>query len=64
MKELIGMAVVVATIFGGTIIAEKIFVEVRKAALVKAAQGLPRLSPFASNLTNGTKVSNNKKLER
>lgn len=55
MKELIGVAVIVATIFGGTITAKKIYVEVRKAALTKAAQGLPRLSPLAISLTTISK---------
>ena len=52
MKELIGIAIVVATVFGGTIGAEKIFEEVRKAALVKSAHGLPKLTPFARSLTH------------
>lgn len=51
MKELIGIAVTVATLFGGTMAAEKIYVEVRQAALTKAAQGLPRLSTFSKTLT-------------
>lgn len=56
MKELVGIALVVTALFGGTIIAEKIYVEVRQAALTKAAQGLPRLSPFAIKLTSGSKL--------
>lgn len=58
MKELIGIAVVVATLFGGTIAAEKIFADVRKASLTKAAQGLPDLSAFTKVLTHKTKKSN------
>lgn len=51
MNELINVAVVIAILFGGTMAAEKIFVEVRKAALTKAAHGLPRMTPFAKSLT-------------
>ena len=65
MNELIGVAVLVATLFGGTIAAEKIFESVRKAALTKAAQGLPRLSPFADSLTKKSKlISRAKNLDR
>ena len=51
MKDLISIAILVATIFGGTVAAEKIYSSVREAALTKAAQGLPGLSPFAASLT-------------
>lgn len=51
MKDLIGIAILVATVFGGTVAAEKILGSVRKAALTKAAQGLPKLSSFAASLT-------------
>lgn len=51
MDELISIAVLVATLFGGTVAAEKIYCSLREAALTKAAQGLPRLSPFAATLT-------------
>lgn len=51
MKELISIAVLIATLYGGTIIAGKIYCGVREAALTKAAQGLPGLSPFAASLT-------------
>lgn len=56
MKEIFSIAVIVATLFGGTKAAQKIYVEVRQAALTKAAQGLPRLSPFAIKLTSGSKL--------
>jgi hypothetical protein len=51
MKEIIGIAVLIATLFGGTFAAEKIYSAVREAALTKAAHGLPRLAPFANSLT-------------
>lgn len=53
VEELISIAVLIATLFGGTVVAEKVFVSVRHAALVKAAEGLPRLSPFAAKLSHG-----------
>ena len=56
MNELINIAILVATLFGGTMVAEKIFVSVRETALSKTAQGLPRLSPFAKSLTQGSKL--------
>lgn len=61
MKELISIAVTVATLFGGTMTAKKIYVDIRQAALTKAAQGLPRLSPFAIKLTNGSRPIADKK---
>lgn len=51
MKELIGIAVLIAGIFGGTIAAERIFQEVRLATLGKSTRGLPRLAPFARVMT-------------
>ena len=56
MNELISIAIFIATLFGGTIVAEKILINVRGAALSKSAQGLPRLSPFAQSLTHGSKL--------
>lgn len=61
MKELISIAVVVTTLFGGTITAEKIYFEVRQAALAKASEGLPRLAPFSKSLTTRSKSLNNGK---
>ena len=52
MKELIGVAILIATLFGGTVAAEKIYCSVRKAALEKAAKGLPKLAPFGKSLTS------------
>lgn len=43
MKELIGIALLIAILFGGTKVVGYIHNEVRKAALTKAAQGLPAL---------------------
>lgn len=51
MKELISIAILIATLFGGTLAAEKIYSSMREAAFSKAAQGLPPLSPFARTLT-------------
>lgn len=52
MDELISIAVLVATLFGGTIAADKIYYSVREAALTKAAQGLPSLATFSHALTS------------
>ena len=51
MQDLIGVAIVIATLFGGTYTAKKIYDEVRAAALTKAAHGLPSLSKFSHGLT-------------
>lgn len=61
MKELIGIAAIVATLFGGTMAAEKIYADVRQAALTKASEGLPRLAPFSKTLTTRSKSHNNGK---
>ncbi len=53
MKELVGIAILIATLYGGTVASQKIYCAVREAALTKAAHGLPRLSPFARSLTSG-----------
>jgi len=53
MKELIGIAVLIATLYGGTLAAGRICELVREAALTKAAHGLPKLSLFAASLTRG-----------
>ena len=55
MRELIGIAVLIASLYGGTLAAEKIYRTVREAALTKAARGLPPLSPFARALTGGAR---------
>jgi hypothetical protein len=52
MDELISIAVLIATLFGGTIAANKIYCSVREAALTKAAHGLPSLSTFSHALTS------------
>jgi hypothetical protein len=51
MQEIISAVFLIATLFGGTVMADKIFHKVREAALTKAAQGLPKLSSFSSELT-------------
>jgi hypothetical protein len=51
MQDLISAAILIATLLGGTVAAEKIHNTVREAALTKAAHGLPSLSHFASELT-------------
>ena len=51
MNELIAAAVFIAALYGGTVTGTKIYDTVRTAALTKAAQGLPKLSPFAAALT-------------
>lgn len=56
MKELIGIAILIASLFGGTLAAKWILCETRKVAIAKAAQGLPRLSPFATELTRNTET--------
>ena len=55
MKDLINIAVLIATLYGGTVIAEKIHHAVREAALTKAAQGLPSLSSFSHVVTSSPK---------
>lgn len=61
VKELIGVAVLIAGIFGGTVMADRILQETRKAALTKAAQGLPPLSAFAAGLTRAPQPHKNSK---
>lgn len=51
MNDLISTAILIATLFGGTVAADRIYVSVRKAALIKAASGIPNLSPFAASLS-------------
>jgi hypothetical protein len=51
MENIISAAILIATLYGGTMVGEKIYHAVRMAALAKAAQGLPKLSPFAHVLT-------------
>ena len=54
MKELIGIAALVAALYGGTPVARWIYQKVQHAALEKAATGLPPLTPFARALTGGS----------
>lgn len=50
MKELIGIAIFLFSIYGGTYAFKSIHETVRKAALEKAAQGLPSLQKFNQSL--------------
>jgi hypothetical protein len=52
MKELISIAVIIATLYGGSIVGDRIIQSVREAALTKAAGGLPRLSSLSRSLTS------------
>lgn len=47
MKELIGTAILLVSLYGGSKVLEEIHSVVRKAALEKAAQGLPKLPRFS-----------------
>lgn len=46
MKDLIGIAILIATLFGSTKVLREVHFHVKKAALQKAAQGLPRIGNF------------------
>ena len=50
MKELIGIAALLVGLFGGTVVLKNIHDSVRKAALEKAAQGLPSLVELTKTL--------------
>ena len=52
MKEIIEIAVCVAMLTGGTVLAKKIHDEVQTAALTKASKGLPSLSQMTKKLTD------------
>jgi len=61
MQDIISAAILIATLYGGTVAATKIHDAVREAALTKAAQGLPKLSTFGHALTkNGKNISDSK----
>ncbi len=51
MRDLISTAILITTLFAGTIVAGKIYCSVRNATLTKAAHGLPSLSVLAGSLT-------------
>ena len=55
MKELIGIAIFVASLYGGSLVGARILLSVREAALSKSAQGLPSLSSFSQTLTKKPK---------
>ncbi len=50
MKEIIGAAILIVGLYGGTKALKEIHNTVRKAALEKAAKGLPPLTAFTKNL--------------
>ncbi len=50
MKELIGIAVFLTCLFGGTVVLKEIHAAARKAALEKAAHGLPSLGQLNRSL--------------
>jgi hypothetical protein len=56
MKELIGIAILIVGLVGGTSLFREIHNNVRKEALLKAGRGLPPLSPFARSLTRKKEV--------
>ena len=56
MQELISAAILIATLYGGTVAATKIHDAVREVALTKAAQGLPQLSGFGHVLTSQEQI--------
>lgn len=58
MNDLISSAILIATLFGGTVAADKIYISVRRAALEKSAKGLPAFSPFARALTSKKEQKN------
>ncbi len=49
MKDLIGIAILIATLFGGTKLAREIHYQVRAAAIEKVKKGLPPLERVKSN---------------
>jgi len=55
MQDLISAAILIATLFSGTVVAGKIHRTVRDAALTKTAHGLPSLHRFAIGLTRHTR---------
>ena len=64
MKDLISIAVLIATLYGGTVLGTEILQFVRKAALAKAAHSLPELSTLSHQLTGQmrkAKPANDKK---
>lgn len=50
MKEIISLVVLIASLFAGTQFLKELHSTVRKAALEKAAMGLPSLTEMSRNL--------------
>jgi hypothetical protein len=55
MKELIGISILIATLFSGSRIMGVLHNKVRRAALEKATHGLPALVQFKSQSSNRSK---------
>lgn len=53
MKEIISAVIFIVAIYGGTATLKAIHNDLRRAALEKAAQGLPSLSKMNKSLKNG-----------
>lgn len=55
MKEIIGVVILIVSLFAGTKMLEAVHDTVRRIALEKAAQGLPPLAGFTERLTRPEK---------
>ena len=61
MKEIISVVALLATIYGGTLALKNIHDAVRRAALEKAAQGLPSLTNLSHQLREKRSQSQHRK---
>ncbi|MER2513212.1 MAG: hypothetical protein ABTQ25_12495 [Nitrosomonas ureae] len=52
MKEIISAVLFIVSLWGGTVVLTGIHDSIRKAALEKAAQGMPSLTDFANALSS------------
>lgn len=52
MKEIISAVLFIVSLWGGTVVLKGIHDSIRKAALEKAAQGLPSLTEITKSLQN------------
>lgn len=55
MKELVSVAILIASLCGGSIVGIRILRSAREVTLTKASRGLPRLSPLSHSLTRQTR---------
>ncbi|MCB0411439.1 MAG: hypothetical protein KDD22_02865 [Bdellovibrionales bacterium] len=55
MRELVGVAILIASLFGGTVVIKGIHDSIRRVALEKAAHGLPSLVEMNRTLRSKTK---------